>query len=264
MTPYYAEAVTDVVEGFLQRRLWSHMGWQEVKRRYRRTVFGPFWATLSIGMFVGGMAFIWAPLFHTSVSTYMPYLTAGMVTWTFVVSLINEGCGTYTAALSTITTLNFPYTVLNYMVVWRNAIVFFHNILIVVAVNAVLQVPVTFATPLVFIGLLIVSLNGLWIGMLLGMVSARFRDIPPLVGNLTQILMFVTPVFWQLGQLSERTQYYLKFNYIYHLIEVMRAPMLGQFPALSSYAITIVGAGVGWGIALAVFARFRYRIPYWL
>lgn len=264
MKPYYAEAWSDLADGTLNWRIWSHLGWQEVKRRYRRTVLGPFWATLSIGMFVGGMSFIWAPLFNTTVSTFMPYLTAGMVTWALVVALITEGTGTYTAGISVITTLKFPYSILNYNVIWRNVIVFFHNILVVVLVNLVLFVPVTWATLLIVPGLIIICANGIWITMLFGMFSARFRDIPPLVGNIMQIMMFVTPVFWQLNQLGPRAQFYIKFNYVYHLIDIVRSPMLGEAPHLSSYAITIGGAVIGWIVALAMFARFKHRIPYWL
>jgi glucose-1-phosphate adenylyltransferase len=55
-------------------------------------VLGPFWATLSIGMFIGGMAFIWAPLFNTDVSSYLPFLSAGLVTWAYTTAIITEGC----------------------------------------------------------------------------------------------------------------------------------------------------------------------------
>jgi ABC-type polysaccharide/polyol phosphate export permease len=262
--PYYSHAWHDFVDGMFQWRIWTRLGWQEVKRRYRRTVLGPFWATLGIGMFIGGMVFIWAPLFKTSVTSYLPYLTAGMVSWTFIVALITEGGGTYTAGFAIITSLNFPFTILNFMVIWRNLIVFFHNIVIVVLVVAVLPIPVNWSTLLVIPGVLIVAANGIWITMLLGMVSARFRDIPPLVGNLTTILMFVTPVFWMATQLGPRAQTYIKLNYVYHLIEIMRQPMLGQTPPLVSYAVTILGALVGSALTIMIYARFRRRIPYWL
>ena len=126
--PDYATARADIIGGIYAFRVWTRLGWQEVKRRYRRTVFGPFWATLSIGAFIGGMVFIWAPLFKTDVSSYLPFLSAGMVAWTFATALISEGCGTYTAGISLITQLNFPYTMLNFMVVWRNVIAQLHYV----------------------------------------------------------------------------------------------------------------------------------------
>ena len=262
--PDYAIARADIIDGICAFRIWTRLGWQEVKRRYRRTVFGPFWATLSIGAFIGGMAFIWAPLFKTDVSSYLPFLSAGMVAWTFATALISEGCGTYTAGISLITQLNFPYTVLNFMVVWRNIIVFFHNVLIVVIVVIALKVHVSWQTLLLFPGIIIVAVNGAWMTILFGMVSARFRDVPPLVGNIIQILMFVTPVFWFSSQLGPGAQPIITYNFMYHLVEVMRAPMLGAAPSLLSYAFTIAGAVIGWVVTFDLYARFRRRIPYWL
>jgi ABC-type polysaccharide/polyol phosphate export permease len=262
--PDYASAWKDISGGLREWRVWTRLGWQEVKRRYRRTVLGPFWATLSIGMFLGGMAFIWAPLFKTTVSTYMPFLAAGLVTWALVSALITEGCTTYVAGSGIITQMRFPYSILNFVVVWRNVIVFFHNVLIVVVVTVVLRQKVGWSTLLVVPGLLIVALNGAWMTMALGVASTRYRDIPQLVGNLVQILMFVTPVFWFANQLGEGGHRVIEYNFMYHLIEVMRAPMLGDTPSGWSYLVTIGGAVLGWLATFAFFARFRRRIAYWL
>lgn len=262
--PDYAIARADIIAGIFAFRIWTRLGWQEVKRRYKRTFFGPFWATLSIGAFIGGMSFIWAPLFKTDVSSYLPFLSAGLVTWTFATALISEGCGTYTGNTSVITQLNFPYTVLNFMVVWRNIIVFFHNVLIVVLVVIALQVPVSWQTLLLLPGIIIVALNGAWMTILFGMVSARFRDVPPLVGNIIQILMFVTPIFWFSSQLGPGSQPIITYNFMFHLVEVMRAPMLGTAPSLLSYGFTIAGLIIGWLVTFDLYARFRRRIPFWL
>ncbi|HEX5863743.1 MAG TPA: ABC transporter permease, partial [Casimicrobiaceae bacterium] len=146
MKPQYDRAWDDIVGGLYQWPIWTRMGWQEVKRRYHRTVLGPFWATLSIGMFIGGMVFIWAPLFKTNVTSYLPFLATGLVSWAFATSLITEGCTTYISGAGIITQLNFPYMVLNYMVVWRNIIVFFHNMVIVVIVVIALRIKVGWET----------------------------------------------------------------------------------------------------------------------
>ena len=136
-----------------------------------------------------------------------------MVAWTLISSLVNEGCTTYANGGNVITQLNFPYSILNYILVWRNIIVFFHNVLIVVVINLALSISVGAHVLLVIVGLLIVAVNGVWMSVLLGIVGARYRDIPPLVANVMQVMMFITPVFWNLSQLPAQTQGYLKLNY---------------------------------------------------
>lgn len=264
MTPDYAGAFSDIVRGVSNWRVWGQAGWQEIKRRYRRTALGPFWVTLSLGIFATAMGLIWAPLFNADVKTYLPFVTVGMVSWVYVTSTISEGCGTYTGAEGLIKQLNFPYMLLNCTVVWRNMIVFFHNLIIVVAVVVLLSVPVNLSTLLVVPGVLLVAINGMWITMLLGMLSARFRDIPPLVGNLIQVMMFVTPVFWFANQLGPGRQHIVTFNFLFHVVDIVRSPLLGQAPAALSYAVAIGGAVVGWTVTVMIYARFRRRIAYWL
>jgi ABC-type polysaccharide/polyol phosphate export permease len=262
--PDYSLARADIIDGIFAFRIWMRLGWQEVKRRYRRTVFGPFWATLSLGIFIGAISFVWAPLFKAELRTYLPYLTAGMVSWAFVAALIIEGCGTFTAGESLIKQLNFPYSTFAFMVVWRNTIVLFHHLAIVLLVYIAFPERISLNFLLFFPGLLIVAINGAWIVMLLGMVSARFRDIPPLIGNLVQVMLFVTPIFWSPSQLGETGRYFVDLNYLFHLVDILRSPLLGERPAVTSYAVTIAGAVLGWMITFMVYARFRRRIAFWL
>ena len=178
---------------------------------------------------------------------------------------MNEGCTTYANGGNVITQLNFPYSILNYVA----RLAKHHRFLsqradrVVINSRAVDQRRGRHVL-LVILGLLIVAVNGAWMSVLLGIIGARFRDIPPLVANVMQVMMFVTPVFWTVSSCRPRRTVYLKLNYILHLIEVMRAPMLGRCPKLSSYAITIGGAVVGWIVAFVFFAHFRRRIAYWL
>lgn len=263
MKPDYRRARADVLDGIANWRIWSRMGWQEIKRRYRRTVLGPFWVTLSLGMFVGGMGFVWAPLFSISVSEYLPFISTGMICWVFVSSIITESCITYTHAEGLIKQLNFPLSLLNLMLVWRNVIVLFHNLVIAVIVFAALQIPPQWEMLLFFPGVLLIAVNGMWISMLLGMISARYRDVPQLVGNLVQIMMFVTPVFWYAKQLGARAKF-IDYNPLFHLIDVVRSPLLGTAPSLLSYTAVAAMAIVGWAVTMFIYARFRRRIPFWL
>jgi ABC-2 type transport system permease protein len=45
----FARAWGDLTDGFGKRELWLHLGWQDIKQRYRRSVLGPFWITIATG-----------------------------------------------------------------------------------------------------------------------------------------------------------------------------------------------------------------------
>jgi ABC-2 type transport system permease protein/lipopolysaccharide transport system permease protein len=140
---------------------------------------------------------------------------------------------------------------------------FFHNLIFLALVLAYFQPPLGFDLLLVPVGLLLFALNALWVGLVLGLVSARFRDIPQIVGNVVQILFFLTPVLWQPGMLG-RHAWVVNLNPFYHFLEMIRTPLIGAPVNTISWAAVVGMSFVGFAIMLPFFARFRARVAYWL
>jgi ABC-type polysaccharide/polyol phosphate export permease len=155
------------------------------------------------------------------------------------------------------------YTLLACAVVWRNVIVFGHNMLIFILVALYGGVAVSAATLLVVPAMLLFCINAVWIVLLLGIACVRYRDIQQLVTMLLQVAMFVTPVFWSPSQLGEM-QMVVQFNPLYHYIEIIRAPLLGRVAPAETWYVVIGLAIVGWALVFYLFSCFRRRIPYWL
>jgi ABC-type polysaccharide/polyol phosphate export permease len=105
--------------------------------------------------------------------------------------------------------------------------------------------------------------NGIGFGLTLGTLSARFRDIPPLFANLIQMAFFVTPIMWRPEALG-RSTIIAEANPLYHLIEILREPLLGGAPGIDNWLVVIGFTVVNLGIAYLLYARLRWRIPYWL
>ncbi|MDE2166820.1 MAG: ABC transporter permease [Alphaproteobacteria bacterium] len=259
-----ADVLRDLSLGMLNWHMWTRMGWQEIKRRYRRTFIGPFWATLSLGVFILTLGILWARLWHQDTKTYLPYLCAGMITWVLVSTIITDGCTTFTSAEGLIKQFNFRYSMLPCSIVWRNLIVFAHNAVIFVAVGIYAGVPVGWSTFLIVPGLALICLTGVWVGILLGMICARYRDIVQIVISLLQISTFVTPIFYRPDQLTGRLSVMATYNFLYHYVDIVRSPLLGFTPAPISYVVTGSITILGWIMTIYFYGRFRRRIPYWL
>ena len=99
--------------------------------------------------------------------------------------------------------------------------------------------------------------------LLLSLICTRFRDVPPIIASLTQLLFFVTPVMWKPELLGQR-QFLMTLNPFHHLLEIIRAPLLGIAPGWENWAAAVLFALAGWAITFTCFARFRKRIAYWL
>jgi ABC-type polysaccharide/polyol phosphate export permease len=255
----------DLADGLRQWRLWGRLGWFEVRRRYSRTVIGPFWSAISLGMFVLALGSVGTGLWSKSASEYLPFLAAGMVVWMMIASIVTESCTLFVASTNLFRQMRFNYSVMAYALVWRNFIVFIHNLLVFIVISLVFAPHLmTSATFLVLPGLMVVLMNSVWVSIVLGMLCLRFRDVQQLITSLIQISMFVTPIFWPPENLQGVAHLvFVEFNPLYHLIDLVRSPLLGRIPAVESYIAMAVFTVMGWWLTYFLFSYFRKRIAYW-
>lgn len=256
-------ARNDLAEGVRNWKLWSMMGWLDIKRRYRRSMLGPFWLTLSMGVTVATLGVLYGSLFNLDGRTYVPFLCLGMVCWDFISKSITEGCRTFLDLEHLIKQIRLPLSVHVAGVVWRNTATFLHNVVIFLLVALIFQVWPGAVGLLVLPGLVLLVLNLFWITLLLALVCARFRDVPQIVQTGVQLLFFVTPVFWKPEMLKDLRPV-VELNPFFHMIELVRAPLLGQVPTALNWIVMLATLVLGGTVTFRLFARFRKRVPYWL
>ena len=261
--PRAAEALADLLAGFTRAWMWSALAYQDIKLRYRGSLLGPFWITLTNLVLLVAMGEIYATLFKVETSTYIPFLMTGLLVWQFLSTVVNESCTTFTAAQDVIQQVPLPFSIQAYRTVYRNLIVLAHNALIIPFGLILFAVPVTWRVLEIFPALLVLCVNGLWISLLLGTISTRFRDVPPIVGNAVQVVFFITPIFWPIDAVGDWKPF-LVLSPVFAAIDVVRAPLLGQAISLHSWLILLVCTAVGAAFGLGFFVRFRERIAYWI
>ena len=258
-------AAGDLLRGLQRRELWGRLGWLDVKRRYRRTTIGPFWTSITLAIYVLTVGTVGAAIWHQNIYDYLPFLVSGMIVWTLVSSIITEACTLFIAGQSLFRNIRFDFSILAYALVWRNFLVLLHNFVIYFLVVLVLKPSLLGVTALLALpGLALVFLNGVWVALLFGMICLRFRDVPPLVSSALQIAMLITPLFWPAETLTGIKRFvFVDLNPLYHVIDIVRAPLIGRMPDAISYGFMIVLTIGGWGLTYAIFKRFRKRIAYW-
>ena len=255
-------AMRDVLDGAKLWPLWGKLGWNDILQRYRWSFLGPFWLTVSMAVMVIALGIVYSQIFKTPINDFMPFLCLGLLIWNFINTVLNNAGALFTGAESYVRQIRLPYSIYLYRFIWSNVIVFAHNAVIYLGVMIYYEVwPETFlyAIP----GLLLLVLNGALASLYIGIISARFRDIPQIIVSLTQIAFYVTPIIWKPEILGSRSAILL-FNPFHHLIEIVRGPLLGQLPSLESYTAVGIITAVNLAAAAAFFIRFRARISYWV
>ncbi|WFC68451.1 ABC transporter permease [Achromobacter denitrificans] len=258
-------AITDIAQAFRRYTLIGTLGWQDVRQRYRRSAVGPFWLTISMGVMIATIGIVFGTIFKSPVEEFLPFLSAGLIFWGFISSVITEGCTSFTSSEAIIKQLPIPLPVHIFRQIWRNMIILAHNIVILPLVFIAVQKSVNWNAFLAIPGFFILLINLTWMALLLGIVCTRYRDIPQIITSVIQVVFYLTPIMWLPGLLPNRTSVFiLNLNPFYHLLEIVRAPLLGEIPALIHWLSSLGIAAVGWALTLALYGRYRRRLAYWL
>lgn len=242
---------------------WLYMGWADVLMRYRRTFLGPFWSVATTAIFISMMGFVSATLFNQNMAELFPYLTVGILTWTFLNQIITETTSLFVTNSGSVANLpNSPLVYILRLFV-RAFILFLHNLIFFAVVALYFKTGIHINMLWLPLSLLLYFLTATALGVLLGFICTRFRDVMQLVLSLMSVVVFVTPVMWRPEMLGTRG-WIAAYNPIFHYIELIRAPLLGYellpktlYATLLTTLVMLIGASF-------VFSRYRYRLAYWV
>ena len=243
-------------------RLAFQLGWLDIRLRYRGSVLGPFWLTLSTAVMVGALGVLYSTLFKIDLRSYLPYLTLSLILWNYLAAVVGDACTGFTQAEGIIRAVRIPFTLFATRVTVRNVLVLLHNIVVAVVVFAIFDIWPGADALMALPGLLLWLLDSFAATLLLGTFCARFRDIPPIVASVMQIAFFISPIIWKPELV--KNGWWLPLNPFYTLLEVVRAPLLGEVAGdwiwLSALGYSAVFCGAAW----LVFARLRGRVAFWV
>ncbi len=254
----------DLLDGIKKWRIWLMLAYQDVRLRYRRSVLGPFWLTISMAITVFSMGYLYSYLFHIEVQKYFPFLVAGMLGWVLISTVITDYSDAFIMVEGLIKQIKLPYTVHIHRIIVRNIIIFFHNIIIMLPVIFIFKLQLNFSLLLLIPGMLCIYINAMTYGLLLAILGTRFRDISQLVRSLVQVIFFVTPIMWNPEMLSENKRFIIDCNPIYAFLELIRQPLLGGMPSLKNWLMVVMVTFIGIFASALLFTRYRARLVYWL
>lgn len=237
----------------------------DIKQRYRRSVLGPFWITISTGVMVACLGGIFGNLFKTPLFEILPFIASGLIIWGLISGCLTDATTVFCSSEAIIKQLPIPLFTHILRMVARNFYIFLHNLIIIPIVLLFVQRPVGFNFLYFFPGILVLILNLLWFSLVLAIVCARYRDLTQIVINVLQIFFYLTPIIWMPNALEGRSRsFVLDSNPLYHLMEIVRAPIMNSAPTLLNWIVSISILVVGWIASILIFNRYKRKIAYWL
>lgn len=238
---------------------------QDIKNRYRRSKIGPFWITVSTGVMIACISLVFGNLFGAPMEDFLPFVALGLIFWSFITGIFLDGCVSFVESQGLIKQLPLPLEIYVIRIILRNLLVLAHNLIIIPLLMLIYDFGTGLSSLLFFIGLFFVLFWTAPLVIIISVLCARYRDVTQIVSSMLQVAFYLTPIIWMPSLLSGRSSIFLlEINPFYHLISLIRLPLLGYFPSMISWLVILFTGLVSWVLAFFVLSRFRRHIVYWL
>lgn len=259
----WRRAANDFADGIRAHQVWSRLARMDIRQRYRRSVLGPFWITITMVIFITAIGPLYSMLLGIGSKDFIPYLAMGLIAWGLISSVILEGATAFLGAEDLVRSVKLPYAVHIFRMLYRNLIMFAHNLLAFVPFMLYLRVVPEWQWFAAIPGVMLILIAALPTAFLLGTLCARYRDMQQIIASLVQLSFFLTPIFWK-PELLKGRPYLADYNPFHLLIETVRAPIVDDIPPGSTYFKVVVVILFLYAIAAPFFVRYRRRLSFWV
>ena len=224
----FLETLVDLRQGLMMYHLWGRLGWNDILQRYRRSLLGPLWITVSMAVLIGALGLLYAKLFKVDVAEYIPFLAIGFVLWQFISGILLDGCNVFVHSEGIIKQIKLPLSLHVYRVLWRNFLTLIHNSVVVIFVMVYFKISVDLGT------LFALTLS-----------------------------FFLTPIIWNPSLIPDRA-FILLYNPFFHFVVSIRAPLLGDPVGVETWWILISITIIGWVLVIPAISKMGRKLVYWL
>ena len=259
----FLSGVDDIVQSFIRTPLWITLGWYDFELQYRRAFIGPLWEVIIVGVWVVGLGLLFSRLLGDDRGDYLVYMGAGVVLWQYISSTLTTGANVFVANSRQIVSINNPLFTYVLRNVIEHLVKFSIHSLVFVAVMILTRTPVKPVMLLAVPGFAILVVTTLWAVPLLGFIGTRYRDFTHLLRAGMRFLFFATPVFWYADGLDDRA-YLAQYNPFTHFLEIVRAPLTGDYASMASWAVVLSINAVGIAIMFVMYNRLRRSLTLWI
>lgn len=258
--------LTDIAASLRSPEFWAFSSWLDIVVRSRQSRLGIFWLVSPVIVYIWGVGYFFANMMGMPLARHAAYVAIGYIVFRCVSGIVSDATSAFASAGAFILDGHVRLTDFVLRVV---ATAVFHVLLS----TPVLIVALVLSPETQWLGVMVallvfpaVVLNGVWVAVLLALLGARFIDLRHLVSNIFMFTFLLTPIVWHADMMPAGSLRgsIMRFNPFYHLIEVVRAPILGtpidptSLPYLAGMTV------VGWCMAVFAYRRYARYVPLWV
>jgi lipopolysaccharide transport system permease protein len=240
---------------------------RELKVRYKRSVLGVLWTMMNPLLLMVVYAVVFSTILRAAVPNYTIFLLAGLLPWIFFSTASMQGLTSVLVNQELIRKVRVPQAVFPLSIVGSNVV----NLALSLIPLAVIMgfVGQRFTAALAFLPVAVALLTVFTAGvtLLLATATVFFRDVRHLTEVLLQMLLYLSPVLYDIGQLGHHETWWFRVfrlelivNPMTYLLPLVRDPVYyGRLPPLSVVAVAAAYAFASIAIGFTVFTRLERK-----
>ena len=259
-------AITDIIESFKKIRLVHVLAWNDIKQRYRRTILGPIWISLSTLVTIIGLGLLFGVILNQKTDDYLAYLAVGILFWNFNASVIQEGGNSIIEMERMVKQFALPYSLCMMRVMYRNILILIHNLIIAFLIFYMFdKININFNWQSVFQIILGMAVLGCIVNFS-AIISTRYRDIQPISQSVMQLFFYLTPIIWKPEQIAESKIILtiLTYNPFYYILQALRSIIEGVLMPELQIMVLLSMLGAGIIINTIMLAVSYKKIAFWI
>jgi ABC-type polysaccharide/polyol phosphate export permease len=253
----------DMIEALKRSPALRYFCYDDIRMQYRRTFLGPLWVVVGACAWIAALSFVLSALFNQPVMEYLPYTAVGLFVWTYLSQPMVDGCNVFIGAATLIHSMRVPITFYALRSTLRYLMLYAHYLFVCMLILLVTNHPPGWLAFLAIPGIILHAFLAFGLLLLMGTFNARYRDVVHISGVLMQIMPLITPIAWRYDMLQKH-QWVADYNPFYHLIQIVRAPLLGSVPTQENYFVSLATAVIVFLLGIYVYTRYHKRLIFWI
>lgn len=205
--------------------------WFGLGSRYRNSLLGMAWSLFNPLLQALILFFVFHSLFRINFATnldYFAYVYSGTVVMQLFSNCLLQGSEQIFANSAVLKTLKLPislFVLVNLLINWANALISFVPLLLYLSLSgASINIALSYI-PLILFSLIIFVLP---FSLALNIVVTKFRDVRYFLPLITQLVFYLSPVFYTFDAISSKVVSLLQINPLTYYLNAARYSVLGD------------------------------------
>lgn len=238
---------------------------RDFKKKYKRTILGMAWSILSPLLTLLVMRLVFTQFFGRTVEHYTTYLFCGNLLFAYFNEATSQGMQSLMGNAGIFTKVNVP----KYLFLFSKnvqTLINFGLTLCVFFVFCILDsITFTWKFVLLIYPIICLILFNIGVGLILSALFVFFRDIQYLWSVFTQLLMYMSAIFYTIDHYSPMVQNLFLLNPMYLFIRYFRKIVIdATIPTIWFHLLILADVAIVLGLGCLMYKKYNTRFLYYV